>query len=100
MLAILALMHGIFEAGVSVSVLKSMHMPSDRSILLEQTSAQCCEDEAIEISTVAFHCPLDGKILGCGIEISPRTGKQVYAENRIFQLTSITGSTFFKPPIS
>jgi|GEM_PF-6068086 len=100
MLVTLASMHGIFEAAGSLSMIKNMQQPTQASLnLVKNAPAICCEDEAIELSTVAFHCPLDGKILTMGFETTPRSGKQVHFSCDTFLLVPNSSNTFFRPPI-
>jgi hypothetical protein len=100
MLVTLASMHGIFEAAGSLSMIKTMQQPSQVTLNLEKNEpAICCEDETIELSTVAFHCPLDGKILTMGFETMPRSGKQIHFSCDTLLRASISSTAFFRPPI-
>lgn len=99
LLILLATVHGAFEAAGSLTILKNAQMAGNFEVA-KQVSAECCEEETIEISVVGFHCPLDGKILGCGIEITPRTNAQVHVHGQVIRLSSVSGTAFFRPPIS
>lgn len=100
MLIVLASVHGLFEAAGSLSMNKDMHVASSLPVSMQKASTECCEGEPKEFSSVAYHCPLDGKILATGIEISPRTGSQVHVPAEVNQLGTMSFSAFFRPPIS
>lgn len=100
MLVTLASMHGIFEAAGSLSIIKNMQQPTQVALAVDENSpAICCEDETIELSTVAFHCPIDGKILTMGFETTMRSGKQVHFSCDTSFLAPISSTAFFRPPI-
>lgn len=100
MLITLASMHGIFEAAGSLSILKNMGEPVVISSSIEGGLAdECCDEEAIELSTVAFHCPVDGKILTSGSELNSRVDKQIHFACDGSITVSISSNTLFRPPI-
>lgn len=100
MLVTLASMHGIFEAAGSLSVMKNMKNSAPIETQLgDPAKAECCDDDIIELSTVAFHCPLDGKILTTGLNVTGKIEKQVHISCYQSLSASISTSFFFRPPI-